>query len=156
MNEYQRLLHHHLLGGGGTEVSSQRKGLLEGSSPLRPGQGKASQMFAWGLASHVYPFHLPLPCTVAQPHLSSHSPGPEPSKATLQSDAPVSNKLPGQPSQALRTGIWQNRHQPQTCRQPHHSVPGGWYWVQPQERPRNSWFFSPIKQHRAAIQPLQG
>lgn len=103
----------------GVGVRSQRKGLLGGPSPPRPGQVLLCAHL--GLASLICPFCLPLPCTVAQPHLGSPSPGPEPSKATLQSDACLSNKLPGQPCRALRFGIWQNRSQPQTCRQ--HTTP---------------------------------
>ena len=72
-----------------------------------------------GPGTSHWPLAPPLACTVAQPHLDSPSPGPQPSKATLQSDACLSNKLSCQPSRALRIGIWRSPNQPQMCRQPH-------------------------------------
>lgn len=79
MKEYQGLLR--------VGASSQRKGLLEGSGLPRPGQ--ASWTLAWGLASLICPSHLPLPCAVAQPHLSSpglaQSPARPPCSQTLLS-----------------------------------------------------------------------
>ena len=87
----------------GMVVSVQRKGLLEELRPGAPG-GAGQDLLDSGLGTGLS--HLPpLPRPVAQPHLNSPSPGPEPRNATVQSNASLSSKLPDQPSWLLRTGI---------------------------------------------------
>lgn len=101
-------------------VSIQRKGLLEELRPGEAGQDLLDSGLGTGLSRLP-----PLPRPVAQPHLSTPSPGPEPRNATVQSNASLSSKLPDQPSWLLRTRIWHKRSQPQICRQPHCPEPGG-------------------------------
>lgn len=152
MNEYQRLLHHHLGWGRGLA----RRGRVSWRAQACLGQGKALGLLLGVWHLWVCPFHLPLPCTGAQPHLRSPSSGPKPSEATLQSDTSLSDKLPDQPSWALRIGICQSRNQPQTCRQPHRLLSGGWCWgPAPREATGTLGSLTLIKPHKAAIQASQ-
>lgn len=84
----------------GMVVSVQRKGLLE---ELRPG-GAGQDLLDSGLGTGLSRLP-PLPRPVAQPHLNSPIPGPEPRNTTVRSNASLSSKLPDQPSWLLRTGI---------------------------------------------------